>query len=197
MIALARARDGGQGGEGGAIADGAVLVAPAVWGRELMHPIQNGLLWVLAHLIPRARLTGQGLNIEPSDNIEMLKKLGRDPLVIKTARVETLWGLVNLMDAALAAAPRIGRPGPKLLIMYGLNDQVVPNRSSLAMLQRMKEGAARVALYRQGYHMLLRDLKAEAAWEDIAAWIEDAAAPLPSGADKAAAEILEKRRRGR
>ncbi len=191
MVALAREANGK------AIADGVVLVAPAVWGRELMHPIQNGFLWVLAHIIPQARLTGEGLHINPSDNIEMLKKLSKDPLVIKTARVETLWGLVNLMDAALAAAPRIGRPGPPVLVMYGMLDEVVPNEPSLVMVERMKKGAGRIAIYKGGYHMLLRDLKAKVAWQDIAAWTEDPAALLPSTAEKAAREILEKRRKGR
>ncbi len=31
--------------------------------------------------------------------------------------------------------------------------------------------------------MLLRDLQAEIVWRDIAAWLEDPAARLPSGAD--------------
>jgi hypothetical protein len=38
--------------------------------------------------------------------------------------------------------------------------------------------------------MLLRDLKAEIVWRDIAAWIKDRHQPLPSGADKQAAETL-------
>ena len=46
-------------------------------------------------------MTGQGFNRTPSDNIEMLKKLGRDKLVIKYTRIDTLYGLVDLMDAAL------------------------------------------------------------------------------------------------
>jgi hypothetical protein len=40
-----------------------------------------------------------------------------------------------------------------------------------------------VAIYENGYHMLLRDLQAETVWTDIAAWIADASQPLPSGSD--------------
>jgi hypothetical protein len=40
-----------------------------------------------------------------------------------------------------------------------------------------------VAIYENGYHMLLRDLQAETVWTDIAAWITDRAQPLPSGSD--------------
>ena len=44
--------------------------------------------------------------------------------------------------------------------------------------------APAVAFAQKGYHMLLRDLQAETVWRDIAAWIADASAPLPSAADK-------------
>lgn len=180
-----------------AIADGAVLVAPAVWGRALMNPVQSGFLWLLAHTIPWYPLTGQGLRIKPSDNIEMLKALGKDPLVIKTARVEVLWGLTNLMDAALDAVPRLDETGPRALVLYGMKDEIVPNEPSLAMLDRLPRNAARVAIYKGGYHMLLRDLKARTAWQDIAAWIAAPEAPLPSGADAQARDVMEQRRKGR
>ncbi len=48
----------------------------------------------------------------------------------------------------------------------------------------------RPALYEKGHHMLLRDLQAETVWKDIAAWIADPRAPLPSGADRRADEVL-------
>ncbi len=66
-------------------------------------------LWIGARLMPGLTLTGRGLGIKPSDNIAMLRALSRDPLVIKETRVDTIYGLVNLMDAALAAAPRLAR----------------------------------------------------------------------------------------
>ncbi len=40
--------------------------------------------------------------------------------------------------------------------------------------------------------MLLRDLQALTVWTDIAAWITDQEAPLPSGADKRAQTTLAK-----
>jgi len=39
-----------------------------------------------------------------------------------------------------------------------------------------------VALYENGWHMLLRDLQAETVLNDIVAWITDPSAELPSGA---------------
>ena len=59
-----------------------------------------------------------------------------------------------------------------------------PEDPVLAAMRRMpKDGRNREALYRDGYHMLLRDLHAKHIWRDIAAWIENPHAPLPSGAD--------------
>ena len=87
-------------------ADGYILSAPAVWGRRVMPVWQRVGLEFFAHTIPLFHVTGQGFNRTPSDNIEMLKKLGRDKLVIKYTRIDTLYGLVDLMDAALDAAPK-------------------------------------------------------------------------------------------
>ena len=62
---------------------GVILSAPAVWGRGAMGIIQHAALWLAYHIAPGWTLTGKGLNIQPSDNIEMLRALSRDPLVIK------------------------------------------------------------------------------------------------------------------
>ncbi|MBT6093989.1 MAG: alpha/beta hydrolase [Rhodospirillaceae bacterium] len=160
--------------------DGVILAAPAVWGRATMPWYQRWALWLGAHSVPWMSVTGQGLGILPSDNIEMLVALGQDPLVIKETRIGTLYGLVNLMDAGLASASGLTTPA---LILYGERDQVIPKLPTRRMLVNVPS-AARVALYEGGYHMLLRDLPAMTVWKDIAAWIDDRAAPLPSGADK-------------
>jgi acylglycerol lipase len=158
---------------------GVILAAPAVWGRVTMPFYQRAALWLGAHTLPWMTLTGRGLGIVPSDNYEMLVRLGRDPLAIKETRIGTLYGLVNLMDAGLAAAPALATPA---LILYGEKDQIIPKRPTRQMLESM-QGPRRVALYEGGYHMLLRDLPAQTVWKDIAGWIADPAAALRSGAD--------------
>ena len=169
-------------------AEGAILAAPAVWGRITMPWYQRFALWLGAHMTPWAKATGRGLNITPSDNIEMLKALGRDPLVIKETRVDAIHGLVGLMDEALAAAARFET---RALILYGQKDEIIPKAPTRLMLERLPASAhkdRRVAFYAEGYHMLLRDLQAETAWRDIASWIADGGAPLPSGADRVSAD---------
>lgn len=177
--------------------DGIILAAPALWARKTMPWYQNGLLWILAHTTPWLRLTGKGVvKVTPSDNIEMLRELGRDPWVIKGARVETLYGLANLMDQAFNSADSLTED---TLLLYGEKDDIIPKKPTYAFLQRfLKNGKPpeeaeeiekTVAFYQQGYHMLLRDLQANMTWQDIAAWIDSRKVHLPSGADKRA-EIL-------
>ena len=154
-------------------ADGVILVAPAVWGRSTMPFYQRWTLWLAAHTLPWLTLTGRGLNIKPSDNIEMLRALGRDPKVIKENRVDTIWGLVNLMDAALRSAPRFRF---KSLILYGDNDEVIrqgPTDKMLASLPAAAKGRRQLRRYNGGYHMLLRDLQGKRVWNDILAWVKE------------------------
>lgn len=169
--------------------DGMVLVAPAVWGRSTMPWYQTAGLWLAAHTLPGMTLSGRGLGIKPSDNIEMLRALSRDPLTIKKTRVDALYGLVNLMDAAMAAGPRLE---DRTLILYGERDELVPAAAVGVFLAGLPESGKpnrRVAVYDNGYHMLLRDLQAETVWRDIAAWIADRDGPLPSGADASGSEV--------
>jgi alpha-beta hydrolase superfamily lysophospholipase len=170
-------------GSGGLDVDGAILTAPAVWGRITMPWYQRLGLWISVHIMPSVTVTGQSLNIKPSDNIEMLRALGRDPLVIKATRIDAIYGLTNLMDRALDRAPDFRLPA---LILYGEKDEIIPKKPTLLMLERLprtETGKRRVAVYENGYHMLLRDLQAEVTWRDIAHWIADPETPLPSGAD--------------
>lgn len=180
MAALAEPETAeGSAADAAAIA-GAILVAPAVWGRSAMPLGHRVALWLGAHTLPWLKLSGRGLGITPSDNIEMLRALGRDPLVIKETRIDAIYGVVNLMDQALAAAAQITTP---LLVLYGANDEIIPKAPTRKMIESFT-GPHRVAVYEHGYHMLLRDLDARVVYDDIVAWIDDPTAPLPSGADK-------------
>jgi alpha-beta hydrolase superfamily lysophospholipase len=167
-----------------------ILAAPAVWARSTMPFHQRAALWLGARLFPWARFSGRGLGIQASDNIEMLRALGRDPLFIKETRTDAIYGLVNLMDAALQAAPGIE---DETLLLYGAKDEVVPAEPTFAFWRGLPADAAarrRFAYYPEGWHMLLRDLQSEVVIADIAAWIRDPDAPLPSGAEAHAAAAL-------
>lgn len=161
--------------------DGVILSAPAVWARETQSVFQRAGLFVFSHTLAWMPLSGSGFAITPSDNEPMLRALSADPLVRKRTSVSTLTGLVNLMDDALVAAPRLTAPA---LYLIGERDEIVPAAASCLMLSRLEKRPPaewRVAFYPMGYHMLLRDLEAELVLTDIAAWIKDRRADLPSG----------------
>lgn len=167
-------------------ADGAVLSAPAVWGRRWMPSYQTWTLELAGHTVPWLPLNPRGLPFKPSDNLEMLRRLARDPLFVKNPRVDAVYGLVDLMDAAQEAAPQLHGP---VLVLYGGKDELVPKRPTCAALRKLRErpdraGDFRVVLYPNGYHMLFRDLAGGRVVADIAAWARDPHAPLPSGDER-------------
>ena len=166
--------------------NGAILVAPAVWGREAMPWYQRVVLWLAANTVPWQKVSGKGLDITPSDNEEMLRALSKDPLVIKETRIDTIWGLTDLMDMGLEASSRINCP---TLLLYGKKDEIVPEKAIRIMISRLPKDAGgniKIALYENGYHMLLRDLQGQKVINDIASWVKNRSSPLPSKADTVA-----------
>lgn len=154
------------------IVDGAILVAPAVWSRSEMPFYQRVSLWLAAHTIPWKKVTGGFLKITPSDNIEMLRELGKDPLVIKETRIEAIYGLANLMDEAFQSAEQLKID---CLLLYGARDEVVPRAPVLNFYDRLPykmTDKQQFILYKNGYHMLLRDLEGEKVMQDIFRWID-------------------------
>lgn len=165
---------------------GVVLSAPALWGRQSMNLFYRMTLWLAVHTVPSVHVTPpRGLKIVPSDNIDMLRGLGRDPLVLKRTRIDAVSGLVDLMSLAesrLTALP----PALPVLVLYGAHEQVLHADSVAEATASLKALAERQPVqlkrYPQGYHMLLRDLCGEAVWQDVAAWMAEPAAVRPVGA---------------
>jgi alpha-beta hydrolase superfamily lysophospholipase len=151
-------------------ADGVILVAPAVWSRADMPLSYRAALWMTAHTMPWLHVSGNGLKIWPSDNVPMMRALSRDPLFQHKTRADAVWGLVNLMDEARHAPGHIGAE-PRMLFLYGKNDQVIPAEPTEAVIRTLGE-RAEVHRYDHGYHMLLRDLDAETVWQDVVDWIK-------------------------
>jgi acylglycerol lipase len=164
-------------------ANGLILVAPAVWSQRTMPFLYRVALWTSAHVLRGWSLSGQGLRIMPSDNIEMLRANGRDPLFQKRARADAVYGLVRLMDEAYDSAPRLGKK--PLLFVYGGNDQIIPAAPTETVRAELGPSAT-VKFYPNGYHMVLRDLDREPRWVDVANWV--AAQSRLSGAAAMAAK---------
>ena len=159
---------------------GAVLVAPGVWGGNALNPFYRLLLWVTVHVAPGLTLTGKGLDRWPSDNVPMLRALGRDPLTIKATRVDAIAGAVGLMGHARAAAAALRAPS---LVLLGANDQIVPPEVQAGFTRKIAATACTAVRYPDGWHMLLRDLERERVWKDVLAWIETGAPLAPDAVD--------------
>lgn len=162
-------------------ADRLVLVAPAVWGWSTLPDLYAVTLWTGAHIMPGRAVSAPrnvARRIIPSDNTEMLRRIGRDQNMIFRTRVDAVYGLVNLMEAASERSANVSGP---TLFLYGARDMLIPRNAAVAAAERLP-ARARTALYADGWHMLLRDLQAETVFADILAFLRDENAPLPSGA---------------
>ena len=158
--------------------NGIILVAPAVWARTEMPLYQRFALWLSAHTVPWMKVSGKSLDIVASDNIEMLRDLGRDPLVIKESRIEALYGLSNLMDEAYSLAEELHC---KTLLLYGQKDEIIPRTPVSTFYERLPgraDGRQQLILYENGYHMLLRDSQADVVLHDIVDWITNQASTV-------------------
>lgn len=153
---------------GALAADGIILAAPAVWGWSSMNLLYKSTLWISAHTVPQWTLTGEGVGRMPSDNIEMLRAQWLDPLVIKETRVDTIYGLVGLMDRAYLSIEEVRAP---TLYLYGAKDEIVPRGPTKEVVERFASNVTYTE-YPDGWHMLLRDLQRETVWRDVLAWID-------------------------
>ncbi len=162
--------------------DAVVLVAPAVWSRSTMPLAYRVSLWMGAHLFPNAKPSGRGLGRQASDNIEMLRDNARDPLFIKNTRIDSIYGLTNLMDTA---QDNIGRLPVPTLYLYGAKDEIIPKNATRSAAAKFMESvsAGRLAYYDDSWHMMLRDLQATVILGDIAGYLGDPGAGLPLGAE--------------
>jgi len=150
---------------------GIILYAPAVWARSTQPWYQKWALWLSVHTFPSWQPTGDGLGVQASDNIEALRAMGRDEHVIKATRIDAVYGLTNLMDAALVSSHDMP---VKVLVLYGENDQVIPKNPTCLMLNSMKSNNSDLTfkLYSEGYHMLTRDLESARTFGDVQQWID-------------------------
>jgi alpha-beta hydrolase superfamily lysophospholipase len=161
-------------------ADRLVLISPGVWGWSTQPLPYSTALWLVAHvdgpmvIDPPDFLTDK---IHPSDNIDELRAMGRDPLELWGARADALYGLVAMMDRASHAVGQVRVP---VIYLAGAHDEIIPVPSHLDAAKRLSP-AARSAFYPNGWHLLIVDRQAPSVYRDIESFIRDPAAPLPSG----------------
>ena len=161
----------------GLAADQLILKAPAVWGAQSMPLYQRLSLHTMNLIAPEMSFTGRGLSslgIRPTDDPEVSRDLSRDPLVIKATRVSSLAGVTELMGRAQT---QTNLPSQRTLVLYGLRDKIIPPQPVCDWLTNLNSATpatlkADVIVYKEGWHMLTRQLSARETLEDIAHWMQ-------------------------
>jgi alpha-beta hydrolase superfamily lysophospholipase len=178
-------------GDGAVRPAGTVLVAPALRSWDTLPWIQSTGLKLAAAVAPWARpnqSTGRAVaNIQVTDDPTIRSLQARDAKILREVRFDMTAGVVDLMSAARARADQLP---PATLALIAARDDMVPVRATCGVLQRWAGRSApapRVALYPEGYHFLMRDRQRGRTLADIAAWLDDARARLPSGQEHSAA----------
>ncbi len=165
-------------------ADRVILLAPAVWGWSAQGPVNSAGLWIAARAMGDRAVDAPEWAIRDhpaSDNRLELFRNGRDPNSVLSTRFDALYGLVDLMETA---SMRLGEVRAPTLLLYGAHDNVIQTDPMRRALERAGERPGlRTAYYPDGWHILNRDLQAQTVYRDVEAWLRDAAAPLPSGAE--------------
>jgi alpha-beta hydrolase superfamily lysophospholipase len=156
---------------------GLILVAPAVRGGRHINIFLRAVLDVGAFLTPSFSLSSRWSGVTLSDNDEAVAAIRSDPLVMQKTRVDTIRGVVHLMDEALEASSKLDN---SILLLYGLKDEIVPKGAVCDFLDRLREKPV-AAFYPEGYHLLLRDNHRERVLRDIISWLSNRDTPLPSG----------------
>jgi len=153
--------------------DGVILVAPAVWTSTTQPFYQRWGLELALKFAPGWSPTGESLQIRPTDNRALLGEIWQSPWMMHGgSRMDTVAGLVDLMDQSFAAAPKVKQP---VLLLYGNKDELVPVDPINKLWARLPKTRSKTQQirYPNGWHMLLRDLQGEKVMADIIAWIEE------------------------
>ena len=162
-------------------ADRLLLLSPGVWGFRTQPLPYKTALWFAARVTPAKVYTPPRFitsRVSPTDNLEELRAMGRDPLMIWGARSDTLYGLVALMSQA---ARKVGQDRVDTLYLYGANDQIIPKRAAFRAAAKLGT-SDQTAYYAKGYHLLTRDRQGEVVIGDVLAFIREPHARVPSGA---------------
>jgi alpha-beta hydrolase superfamily lysophospholipase len=165
----------------GAPVDGLILASAALRSRDTLGPLVSGAVWFFAHTVPWLPNGPTSIDYKPTDNPKTLEKLSKDPLMLRQARADMAYGLIESMDAAKVAAGRIKLP---YIMLHGMGDRLIPERPVRSAIEIMPvRPDSKLVFYANGYHLLLRDKDGIVVARDVAAWIADKKAPLPSGAE--------------
>lgn len=153
-------------------ADRLVLLAPAVWGWSNQNIFNRAMLWTGGRVLGSYSFEPPSFavrHVRASDNVVELLRNGRDPRFLLETRIDSLHGLVSLMEEG---SQELGNVRVPTLLAYGAHDMIVPRKAMTKTLQQAgpREGLV-TAYYPEGWHILNRDMNAERVFADVEAWV--------------------------
>ncbi len=162
-------------------ADALILSGPGLRGWGTLPWFYSASLWVSSHVRPDwIVVPPKGVRVVATDNNEKLREMWFNPLVQKSNRIDSVYGVVSIMEEADAEIDRLPSSVPTLLL-YGAKDEIIPVDGVKRATAKMP-GHVKTAYYTKGYHMLMNDLQAHAVWGDVLAFARAPESPLPSRA---------------
>lgn len=162
-------------------ADALVLSAPGLRGWQTLPWLYGASLWVSSHVRPDwVVVPPEGVRVTTTDNIPKLREMWANPLVQKSNRIDSVYGVVSIMEEADDRIVKLPASVPTLFL-YGAKDEVILPDGVQRAAEKMP-AHIRTAYYANGYHMLMNDLQAETVWRDILAFARQPGNQLPSGA---------------
>jgi alpha-beta hydrolase superfamily lysophospholipase len=158
--------------------DGVILVAPAIWNFSEMNPIKKIFLNVISTLLPNLKLDGGDfIKVTACNNIEVLKALAKDKYFIHKPNLKSLNGIVELMDESYKYTKEFLNQLPyRTLIILPIKDEIVPRKPLTKLLNDKKDSIKNnitLAIFKNNYHMILRDLESETITKFLANWINN------------------------
>lgn len=162
-------------------ADALILSGPGLRGWGTLPWFYSASLWVSSHVRPDwIVVPPKGVRVVATDNNEKLREMWFNPLVQKSNRIDSVYGVVSIMEEADAEIGRLPSSVPTLML-YGAKDEIIPVDGVMRATAKMPEHV-KTAYYTKGYHMLMNDLQAHAVWGDVLAFARAPESPLPSQA---------------
>jgi len=159
---------------------GVILVAPAIWNFSNSNYWKSIPLRIFSKLFPDLKVSGKTIiKVQASNNHNMLEELSNDKLFIHKPNLRSLQGVIDLMDESFVDAQKyFNKPTYNTLILVPLIDEIVPRKPLIEILNNKKlinnlNHKIHIGLYKDSYHMILRDINGDEITKDIKDWVYD------------------------
>ena len=170
--------------------DGAVLVAPAMWNFSEKNFFKSLFMSLVSKLFPNLKVSSKGwVEVQASDNQEVLKELSKDKYFIHHPNLKSLNGIIELMDESYKDAKNFfSQPSYNTLVVIPIKDEIVPRKPLIELLEGTKiksyDFSSNFLIFESNYHMILRDIKGDDVTEEIKKWVLERKTKKPKNFDE-------------